>query len=163
MEKKDIDKKIEDLRKEFNEKIEELKREYKKEKNGKWIPQLGENFYYLSSGLYVLFASFQNIEADRKILKYSKIFKTKEDAQEYADYLKARKEYSYEFSKEEWEKTEIKKYFIYYNYGYKRIGVDYYTSFFEMNCIHFKTEEKAQEFLGKYREQILKFEFGIEG
>ena len=85
----DIDKKIEELRKEFNEKIEELKREYKKEKNGKWIPQLGEDFYYLSSGLCT---SFQNIEADRKILKYSKIFKTKEDAQEYADYLKAKKE-----------------------------------------------------------------------
>lgn len=163
MEKKDIDKKIEDLRKEFNEKIDELKKEYEKEKNGKWIPRLGEDFYYLDSELNTFCTFFEDTDGDRKLLKYSKIFKTQKEAQEYADYLKARCEYSYEFSKEEWKETEIKKYFIYYNYDYKRIGVDYYTSFFEMNCIHFKTEEKAQEFLGKYREQILKFEFGIEG
>ena len=36
-----IDKKIEELRKEFNNKIDELKKEYK-EKNEKWIPEVGE-------------------------------------------------------------------------------------------------------------------------
>lgn len=158
----DIDKKIEELRKEFNEKIEELKREYKKEKNGKWIPQLGEDFYYLSSGLYVLCTSFQNIEADRKILKYSKIFKTKEDAQEYADYLKARKEYSYEFSKEEWENENMSKYHIFYNFGCEEIFVDCAFHYKTMSTIYFKSKEKAQAFIDKYKKQILKFEFGIE-
>ena len=158
----DIDKKIEELRKEFNEKIEELKREYKKEKNGKWIPQLGEDFYYLSSGLYVLCTSFQNIEADRKILKYSKIFKTEEEAQEYADYLKARKEYSYEFSKEEWEDIEINKYYVYYNYVDKRINILSYNYCRDINSIYFKSREKAQEFRNDYKKYILKFEFGIE-
>ena len=159
----DIDKKIEELRKEFNEKIDELKKEYKKEKNEKWIPEEGEEYYFIDEELNIGWNWFDNDDTDEAIFKYNKVFKTEEEAQEYADYLKARKEYSYEFSKEEWEETEIKKYFIYYNYEYKRIGLDYYNSFFKMNTIHFKTEEKAQEFLGKYREQILKFEFGIEG
>ena len=158
----DIDKKIEDLRKEFNEKIEELKREYKKEKNGKWIPQLGEDFYYLSSGLYVLCTSFQNIEADRKILKYSKIFKTKEDAQEYADYLKTRKEYSYEFGREEWEDYKIEKYLMYYNYQSKKFRILCCSNCRDVNAIYFKTRKKAQAFIDKYKKQILKFEFGIE-
>ena len=158
----DIDKKIEELRKEFNEKIEELKREYKKEKNGKCIPQLGEDFYYLSSGLYVLCTSFQNIEADRKILKYSKIFKTKEDAQEYADYLKARKEYSYEFSKEEWENENMSKYGIYYDYDVEDIDVEIWGTCRNIGQIFFKTEAQAQAFIDKYKKQILKFEFEIE-
>ena len=157
-----IDKKIEDLRKEINEKIEELKREYEKEKNGKWIPQLGEKFYYLSSGFYILWTSFQNIEADRKILKYSKIFKTKEDAQEYADYLKARCEYSYEFSKEELENNNIYKHYICYDFDDKvfYIGSSEYCG--RIGTTYFKTHEKAQEFLDRYEKQILKFEFGIE-
>lgn len=158
----DIDKKIEELRKEFNEKIEELKREYKKEKNGKWAPQLGEDFYYLSSGLYVLCTSFQNIEADRKILKYSKIFKTKEEAQEYADYLKARCEYSYEFSKEEWEDEGIDKYSIYCDYELNDIDTEIWGNCRNLSQIFFKTEAQAQAFIDKYKKQILKFEFGIE-
>lgn len=157
----DIDKKIEELRKEFNEKIDELKREYK-EKNEKWIPEEGEEYYFIDEELNVGWNWFDNDDTDEVIFKYNKVFKTEEEAQEYADYLKARKEYSYEFSKEEWEETEIKKYFIYYNYESKRIGVDYYNSFFEMNTIHFKTEEEVQAFIDKYRKQILKFEFGIE-
>ena len=158
----DIDKKIEDLRKEFNEKIDKLKSEYKEEKNEKWIPEEGEEYHYLNGSLEVVYDTFFGELYQNKVIKYNRIFKTEEQAHEYADYLKAKKECSYEFSKEEWEKTEIKKYFIYYNYEYKRIGVDYYNSFFEMNCIHFKTEEEAQAFIGKYRKQILKFEFGIE-
>ena len=158
----DIDKMIEDLRKEFNEKIDELKKEYEKEKNGKWIPQLREDFYYLNSGLYVLCTSFQNIEADRKILKYSKIFKTEEEAQEYANYLIARKEYSYEFSKEEWEDDGIDKYSIYYDYDYNNVMIGLCNTFRNLNQIYFKTEEKAQEFIDKYKKQILKFEFDIE-
>lgn len=156
-----IDKKIEDLRKEFNEKVDELKREYK-EKNEKWIPEVGDRYYFIDEELNVDWQWFDNDDTDEAIFKNNKIFKTEEEAQEYADYLKARKEYSYEFSKEEWEEIEIKKYFIYYNYEYKRINVVFHNSFFEMNCICFKTEEKAEEFIDKYKKQILKFEFGIE-
>ena len=158
----DIDKKIEELRKEFNEKIDKLEEEYKGEKSSKWIPKEGERYYFIDEELNVDWNWFGNDDTDEAIFKYNKVFKTEEEAQEYADYLKARKEYSYEFSKEEWEETEIKKYFIYYNYESKRIGVDYYNSFFEMNTIHFKTEEEVQAFIDKYRKQILKFEFGIE-
>ena len=158
----DIDKKIEELRKEFNEKIDKLKEEYELEKNGKWMLGLGTEYYYLSENLVVMYDTFSNKLSQNELIKYNRIFKTAEQAHDYADYLKAKNECSYEFSKEEWEETEIKKYFIYYNYEYKRIGVDYYNSFFEMNCIHFKTEEEAQAFIDKYKKQILKFEFGIE-
>lgn len=157
----DIDKKMEELRKEFNEKIEELKREYKG-KNEKWIPKEGEIYYYLAMDFSV--SSCVNLldSIDRTRFKFSKIFKTEEEAQEYADYLKARKEYSYEFSKEEWEDSGIQKYFIYYNHTCNVLGITANNIWFPMNGIHFKSRGKAEEFIDKYKKQILKFEFDIE-
>ena len=170
MEKKDIDKKIEDLRKEFNNKIDqlkedyknELKEKYKKEKSEKWIPKDGEIYYYLAMDFSV--SSCVNLFdwIDRTRFKFSKIFKTKEEAQEYATYLKARKEYSYEFSREEWESDGIDKYSIYCDYDYNNVMIGLCNTFRNLNQIYFKTEEKAQAFIDKYKKQILKFEFGIE-
>lgn len=157
-----IDKKIEELRKEFNEKIDELKKEYEKEKNGKWIPRLGEDFYYLDSELNTFCTFFEDTDGDRKLLKYSKIFKTQKEAQEYADYLKARCEYSYEFSKEEWKDIEKDKCSIYYDYSEEKLKVFHCNYCGRLNQIYFKTKEKAQEFIDKYKKQMLKFEFGIE-
>ena len=157
----DIDKKIEELRKEFNEKVDELKREYK-EKNEKWVPKENQFYFYVTSSMAIDYYNYRNDEIDESILKYNKIFKTKEEAQEYATYLKARKEYSYEFSREEWESDGIDKYSIYRDYDYNNVMIGLCNTFRNLNQIYFKTEEKAQEFIDKYKKQILKFEFGIE-
>lgn len=157
----DIDKKIEELRKEFDEKIEKLKREYKG-KNEKWIPKEGEIYYYLAMDFSV--SSCVNLldSIDRTRFKFSKIFKTKEEAQEYASYLKARKEYSYEFSREEWENDSICKYYIHYDFYYNNLLVSWVRNLGRVGVIHFKTEAQAQAFIDKYKKQILKFEFDIE-
>lgn len=157
----DIDKKIEELRKEFDEKIEKLKREYKG-KSGKWIPKEGEIYYFVDIVLNVDWNYFNNDDTDKTVFKHNKIFKTEEEAQEYADYLEARKEYSYEFSREEWESDGIDKYSIYYDYDYNNVMIGLCNTFRNLNQIYFKTEEKAQEFIDKYKKQILKFEFDIE-
>ena len=134
-----------------------------KEKSSKWIPKENEVYYYVNmSYLNVDGNGWYNDRKDNTIIKYNKIFKTKEDAQEYAAYLKARKEYSYEFSREEWESDGIDKYSIYYDYDYNNVMIGLCNTFRNLNQIYFKTEEKAQEFIDKYKKQILKFEFGIE-
>ena len=156
-----IGEKIEELRKEFNEKIDELKREYK-EKNEKWIPEAGDRYYFIDEGLNVDWQWFDNDDTDEAIFKNNKIFKTEEEAQEYADYLKARKEYSYEFSKEEWEDTNIYKHYIYYDFEDKVFYIDSAKYCGRIGTTCFKTYEKAREFLDRYEKQILKFEFGIE-
>ena len=158
----DIDKKIEDLRKEFNEKIDKLKEEYKGEKSSKWIPKSGEIYYFVNIDLSVSYSTNLLDSIDELRFEFIEIFKTKEEAREYADYLKARKEYSYEFSKEEWENEGIDKYSIYYDYDYNNVMIGLCNTFRNLNQIYFKTEEKAQEFIDKYKKQILKFEFGIE-
>ena len=158
----DIDKKIEDLRKEFNEKIDKLKEEYELEKNGKWMLRLGTEYYYLSESLVVMYDTFSDEPYQNELIKYNRIFKTAEQAHDYADYLKARKEYSYEFSKEEWEDEGIDKHSIDYSYEENDIEIETWTTYRNLNQIYFKTYEKAQAFIDKYKKQILKFEFGIE-
>ena len=156
----DIDEKIEELRKEFNNKIDELKREYK-EKNEKWVPEEGEEYYFVDEELNIGWNWFG--VTDEAILKYNKVFKTEEEAQEYADYLKARKEYSYEFSEEEWKNTNIiYKYYIYYDFNDKAFYIGSAECCGRIGTTYFKTYEKAQEFIDRYEKQILKFEFGIE-
>ena len=157
----DIDKKIEELRKEFNEKVDELKREYK-EKNEKWIPEEGEEYYFIDEELNVGWNWFDNDDTDEVIFKNNKIFKTEEEAQEYADYLKARKEYSYEFSKEEWKDFSILKHIIYLDTVNQDIFMESTSMQYYMNSIYFQTREDAKKFIDKYKKQILKFEFDIE-
>lgn len=157
----DIDKKIEELIKEFDERIKKLKREYKG-KNEKWIPEDREQYYFLDEELDVNWNYFCNDDTDEAILKYSKIFKTEEEAQEYADYLEARKKYSYEFSKEEWGNENMSKYGIYYDYDVEDIDVEIWGTCRNIGQIFFKTEAQAQAFIDKYKKQILKFEFNIE-
>lgn len=160
-----IDEKIKDLREEFENKIKELQEEYELKKSGKWIPDYGEKYYYLSSYFEVLEdTNFENIFSKGRI-KYNKIFETRAEAQEYADYLKAKKEYSYEFSKEKWENTNtnaIYKHYIYYDFNDKAFYIGSAEYCGRIGGIYFKTKEKAQAFIDKYKKQILKFEFGIE-
>lgn len=157
-----IDKKIEEVRKEFDEKIEKLKEEYEIKERVKMTLREGEEFYYLNGALVVVYSNFSNTPFDNMLIKYNRIFKTAEQAHDYANYLKARKEYSYEFSKEEWEDKEIDKYYIYYDYRYKKIGIGIYIYFNDMNTIYFKSREEAEEFIENYKKQILKFEFDIK-
>ena len=157
-----IDKKIEDLRKEFNEKIDKLEEEYKGEKSSKWIPEEGEVYYFIDEGLDVDWNCFDNDDIDEAIFKNNKIFETEEEAQEYANYLIARKEYSYEFSKEEWEDFSILKHVIYLDTINQDIFIESTSIQYYMNSIYFKTREDAEKFINKYKKQILKFEFGIE-
>ena len=158
----DIDKKIEDLRKEFNEKIDKLKEEYKGEKSSKWIPKSGEIYYFVNIDLSVSYSTNLLDSIDELRFEFIKIFKTKEEAQEYADYLKARKEYSYKFSKEEWKDVSILKHVIYLDTVNQDIFIESTSIQYYMNSIYFKTREDAEKFINKYKKQILKFEFDIE-
>ena len=133
-----------------------------KEKSSKWIPGKEKLYYYVMERLDIDSYIYHGSRKDKNIIKYSRIFETYDEAQEYADYLKARKEYSYEFSKEEWENENMSKYGIYYDYDVEDIDVEIWGTCRNIGQIFFKTEAQAQAFIDKYKKQILKFEFGIE-
>lgn len=154
MEEKLMEEKLKDLEKQ----IAELKAQLK-EKN-KWAPKIKEDFYWVNNICEVTQEYLTDSDAIESITRYTKVFKTYEEAARYANYLKAKHKYSYEFTREEWEDSDIGKTSIYLS---KKNGLCISVGFVShiMNCIYFKTEKKAQEFIDKYRKEILEFEFGV--
>lgn len=149
--------------KEIEEEIEKIKQELeelKKKKEGKWKPKEGETFYYVDVYGYASWNAYEDTEAYNYMINNLKIFKTLEETKEYLEYIKAKKEYSTEFTTKEWENEDIEKHYIYFNYTIK-LCTSYNNFNKYMNTTYF-TKENAKEFMEIYEKQILKYEFGIE-
>lgn len=151
----ELENKLMELQKEFEE--------FKNKENKRWFPEKNRDYYYYDKDAEKVEGDvWQNRSIDNTRLKNKVIFKTFEEAEEYANYQKAKKEYSYEFSNEEWENSDISKYYIDYDYDCEDIDIDYAYCYRHFNQIYFETREKTEEFLNKYKKQILKYEFEIE-
>lgn len=148
--------------------LKELKEQYAKlgaeieklESNKKWIPEKKEKVYFLNEIRNIVHIDFEDCLYDNNVVKYNKIFKTKEECENYRNYLNARDQYIYEFSNE-LNDIDLMLYEVYYSIIQQKLDTS------DVNCIningiYFKTQEKAQEFLNKYKKEILKYEFGIE-
>lgn len=145
----------------MEDKLEKLKQELNKTEE--WLPKAGEEYWFYDKDIEkIRETSWHEDYYDKTRLKNKVIFKTEAEAQRYADYQKAKEEYSYKFSKKEWEDVETIKYFLYYSYLDKIIKIDETRMAQVMGTIHFKTKDQAQEFIDKYKDEILEFEFGIK-
>lgn len=154
----ELENKLMELQKEF----EVFKNKEEKENKG-WIPKFKNDYYYYDRDTEEIENTiWANYDSDNTRLKNKVIFKTFEEAKEYAEYIRAKKEYSHEFSKEEWENDDIRKYIIGYDYDREELYIDFSNCCRNSGQIYFKTREKTQEFRDKYEKQILKFEFEIE-
>lgn len=146
----------------IEQELAEVKQEMKKEKE-EWIPKNKETYWFYDKDREEPKTTYwSNTKTDNTRLKNKVIFKTEEEAKRYADYQKAKEEYSYEFSKEEWGDDNLRKYFVYYNYRDKEVFTDYANKWKYLGVIYFQTKEQAQEFIDKYKDEILEFEFGIK-
>lgn len=157
--------KIEELRSELNNFKEEFEKKIDKleKEEQDWKPECNEEYWFYDRDLEnIRMATWLDFPVDNKRLRNKVIFKTEEEAQRYADYQEAKREESYDFSKEEWKDSDIEKYYIYYNYidEQLKISLDYVCK--DLNKISFKSKEQAQEFINKYKDEILEFEFGIK-
>lgn len=157
--------KIEELRSELNNFKEEFEKKIDKleKEEQEWKPRCNNQYWFYDKDMEeIKKATWLNFSIDNLRLSNKVIFRTQEQAQRYADYQKAKREESYDFSKQEWEDKYIKKYYIYYDYKDKKIETDYYSDCRDVGQIYFTTEEQAQEFINKYKAEILEFEFGIK-
>lgn len=159
--------KINDLKRQYGKlkaEMERLEEEIEKleENKGKWIPNKGETYYYVDIVFNVARNTNFFVEFDKEIVKHNKIFKTEKEAEDYADYLKALKKASYEFTNEEWNDANMSKYYISYDYDSRKLFANSSYIYREQKCIYFKTLQEAKDFIGKYKKQILKYEFEIE-
>ena len=147
--------------KELKIKYEEMGKEIERLENKKveFVPKLEEEYFYVTASRNVDCWCYDNRVIDKAIIKYNKIFRTKGEALKYRDYLNAKDEASYNFSKEEWEDDNIEKHYFWFDSDEKTLETDF-NSCVRYPQIHFKTEEDAQNFIDKYKKEILEFEFG---
>lgn len=140
--------------------IEKLKENMLKENKEKWIPVIGEKFYYVDSNGHEIETTNYNTLSDNFILKNSKVFNTKKQAEEYKRFLSELNNYSTEFTDEEWKNNELLKYYISYSYYEKKVLVS--SSCCMRNDVPVFTEKNIYEFIDKYKKQIKKYMFDVE-
>jgi len=127
-----------------------------------WIPRYDDEYYYWDRDFEEIDKDYwSGCEADNTRLENNVIFKTEEEAKTYEQYQIDKKRFSHKFTKEECENSDIKKYFIEYDYINRKLKIQSKWNSVVLGTLCFKTEERAQQFIDIYEKEILKFEYGI--
>lgn len=125
----------------------------------KWKPMYGEEYYYIVSG-NVTCALWTNSRKDNYNRNFSRIFKTRQEAERYLEIQLACHEAIFE---PDWENCNQCKYFFYYDYGAKKVYVSYVYNFTYNIPFCFKSEEIAKSLIDKFGEKdIAKYVLGVE-
>lgn len=145
----------------FKEEVERLQKalaELKEsKKEGKWEPQVGEEYYYRDSDGDDACTYWYNDDANHWRTNNLPIFKTKEEYERYWQFMDTVKEKSYEFSKEEWTNKTIAKYIIQYDYLREYFYVDKYSHVYTLGTIYFKTKESAQYIIDNFKDELMEY------
>ena len=152
---------VEELEKEINnveETLNNLKtkvEELKKSKNGfeptpkDWKPNCGEKYWTAYYNLNPTFFICDEREISKNIIKYNRIFKTKEECQLYCDIQRAFRDASREF------KYNSNNYYIWYDHVNKKIKHDCLFSV-QHKDIYFDSKETVQNLIDKFGEENIK-------
>jgi len=119
-----------------------------------WIPKKEED-YFMASYWYDVVGLQYNKDFDEKILKYNRIFKSKEECQLYCDINKELRDASREFV------PNKNNYFLWYNY--RNDGIEINNGlYFQYQTLYFDSVETIKTIIEKYGEEnILKYYFGV--
>ena len=158
---------VEELEKEINnveETLNNLKtkvEELKKSKNGfeptpkDWKPKCGEKYWTAYYNLNPTFFICDEREISKNIIKYNRIFKTKEECKLYCRIQKAFMDVSREF------KYNSNNYYIWYDHVNKKIKHDCLFSV-QHKDIYFDSEEAVQNLIDKFGEEnIRRYYLGV--
>ena len=146
----------------FKEEVEQLQKalaELKEsKKEGKWKPSQDEKFWYRSNAGIIVGEWFDECSATQ-VWKINNIpiFKTEQECKKYWHFMDTVKEKSYEFSREQWERGDVYKYMIAYDFGFKNFYVDSLLNRKYFGEIYFKDEESAQYIIDNFKDELMEF------
>lgn len=144
--------------KEIDKLVEELETK-------KWKPSLKEAYYYIGMVGSIYCTQYTDNDYDKSLISIGNYFKTEEEAEfelERLKVLEELKEFTYDFSEEEWKNNDLRKYCIIYRHNTDGIDIDYWCNS-NYVTLQFKTEEdceKAKEKIGE--ERLKKYYFRVD-
>lgn len=131
-----------------------------KKKKGKWMPELGEKYWGATDGGYTYGMPWDNDSGDRHRRDFTRIFKTKKEAERYLEIMRACKEASFE---PDWEDADQNKYAFYYDCYDKQLRITWHNSCNHGEQFLFETREIAEKLIDKFGEKdIAKYVLGVE-
>ena len=161
-----IDETVEKFRLEINKhkaEIEKLKKEValaelkESKKEGKWKPQLGEDYWFRNDEGSNVCRTYNGYVADTWRYNNVPMFKTQSECDRYYRFMDTVKEKSYEFSKEEWEDRSVTKYYIYYVPISNDFIITYELSQKNLGGIYFKTMADAQYIIDNFQDELMEY------
>lgn len=114
-----------------------------------WKPKRGEKYWVAHYNLSPTVFFNDEIHVSKPIIKYSRIFKTKEECQLYCDIQRAFKDASREF------KYDSNNYYIWYDHVNKKIKHDCLFSV-QHKDIYFDSERTIENLINKFGEENVK-------
>lgn len=114
-----------------------------------WKPKRGEKYWVAHYNLSPTVFFNDEIHVSEPIIKYSRIFKTKEECQLYCDIQRAFKDASREF------KCNSNNYYIWYDHVNKKIKHDSLCSI-QRKEIYFDSEKTIENLINKFGEENVK-------
>lgn len=128
-------------------------------KEGKWKPAQDDEFWF--RGINGAVVSEYYLYADNDSINWRinnlPIFKTKEECERYWHFMDTVKEKSYEFSKEEWEDSDIDKILICYDYDEKEFRTEFTWITKGIGAFYFKTEESAKYIIDNFKDELMEY------
>lgn len=127
--------------------------------------EYGDMYFFLTAIGTAMPIIWYDDSGDHNRLSFGNVFLTEEDAEFASERLKViaeLKKYAKEFSDEEWEKQDLPKHYIIFDYEDHVISIGY-VCYLKINDIYFESEEKAQEAIKAVGEdRIKKYYLGVK-
>lgn len=148
---------IQEIEQKLNECQKALAELKESKKEGKWKPKEGEIYWFRNINGFRDWDAWTDKVEDEFRYNNIPIFPTQTACERYWHFMDTVKEKSYEFSKEEWENTDIVKYYIRYDYEDNYWKVDYTFVVRDLGKIYFKTEEDAQYIIDNFKDELMEY------
>lgn len=109
----------------------------------KFIPAIGESYHFINELGFIGCITNQNTEADRWAIKHHLVFRTKEECEDYRQFLEMLDKYTFD---PDWDNDDQERWAICFNHEYNKL---YFNDCCSVQCQgdYFESKEKAEEFI----------------
>lgn len=148
--------KIEEIEQKLNECQKALAELKESKKEGKWKPERNDVFWFRDTYGSIKSTVYTGI-TNVNIFENTLVFPSKEECEKYWHFMDTVKEKSYEFSKEEWEDSDIGKWRIIYDGEVKGFCVNENYLICVFNATYFKNREDAQYIIDNFKDELMEY------